>query len=54
MRLRRLLECVPGLSLETGCPEMDITGDLFALLVAVKRWIVKEDNYVGKAIFFCH
>ena len=26
MRLRRLLECVPGLSLETGCPEMDITG----------------------------
>lgn len=26
MRLRRLLECVPGLSLETGFPEMDITG----------------------------
>ena len=26
MRLRRLLECVPGLSLETGFPEMEVTG----------------------------
>lgn len=26
MRLRRLLECVPGLSLEKGFPEMDIAG----------------------------